>query len=64
MWTLYTSSGDVVLLNAIFNGVAMIANNTATRVGLRTVRRHALLTTKTPRRPQPSRAIAAPPARC
>ena len=29
MWTLYTSSGDVVLLNAIFNGVAMIANNTA-----------------------------------
>ena len=29
MWTLYTSSGDVVLLNAIFNGVAMIANNLA-----------------------------------
>ena len=29
MWTLYTASGDVVLLNAIFNGVAMIANNIA-----------------------------------
>lgn len=29
MWTLYTSSGDVVLLNAIFNGVAMIASNIA-----------------------------------
>ena len=27
MWTLYTSSGDVVLLNAIFNWVAMAANN-------------------------------------
>jgi len=28
MWTLYTSSGDVVLLSAIFNFVAMVANNT------------------------------------
>ncbi len=27
MWTLYTSSGDPTLLNAIFNGVAMIASN-------------------------------------
>jgi conjugal transfer mating pair stabilization protein TraG len=46
MWTLYTSSGDVVLLNAIFNGVAMIANNVALVWGF-AIFAAMLLTTRT-----------------
>ena len=45
MWTLYTQ-GDVVLLNAIFNAVAMICNNTALVWGF-ALFAATLLTTKT-----------------